>query len=168
MRHPVSGEVRELSEAEFLALFDPALHEQIRRLTTRPGVEAVVCFENLDVGASEFGHRTALFMGPGCTYGLGEIENGCRLGDVPSRFQYPTAFWRLLPAQPTAPPNRDFVFYNAGSILLWTPLTPAAHAWLDEHCPPGSDHLYHGTALVVEPRYHCGLVTLARRDGLVV
>jgi len=96
MKHSVSGEVRELNEAEFLALFDESVRADIRRKGTGDGVEAVVCFENLDMWSSNLGHRTAMIVGPGCTYQLAQIETlpNFRLGDVPSRFQYPVAFWR--------------------------------------------------------------------------
>ena len=50
--------------------------------------------ECLQMDSSQFGKRSALCLGPHCTYGVGEIERGMRLGDVPSRFQYPTALWR--------------------------------------------------------------------------
>ena len=30
MKHPVSGEVKELTEAEFMALYDPSVHDLIR------------------------------------------------------------------------------------------------------------------------------------------
>lgn len=95
MKHPISGEVKELNETDFLALFDQSVHDTIRTNRSKPGVEAVVCFEVLQMDSSSFGKRSALIMGPGCSYLLSEIEKGCRLGDVPSRFQYPTAMWRV-------------------------------------------------------------------------
>lgn len=95
IKHKVSGTVRELTEAEFLALFDPEVHEAIRANARKDGVEAVICMENLDMWSSQLGHRTALIVGPGCTFQLKQIETlpNFRLGDVPSRFQYPTAYW---------------------------------------------------------------------------
>jgi hypothetical protein len=95
IKHPVSGEVRELTEAEFLALFNPETHEAIREGARKDGVEAVVCMENLQMDSSAFGQRSALIVGPSCTYQLSQIETlpNFRLGGVPSRFQYPTACW---------------------------------------------------------------------------
>jgi hypothetical protein len=102
IKHKVSGEVRELTGPEFLALFDTEVHEAIRRNAAKPGVEAVVCMENLDMCSSQFGARTAMIVGPGCTYQLSQIETlpNFRLGDVPSRFQYPTAYWPITKKEP--------------------------------------------------------------------
>ena len=94
MNHPVSGEVKELSKAQFLELFDPSVRGAIERNAAKPGVDAVVCFEVLQMDSSKFGHRQALIVGPGCTYKVSDIEGaGFRLGDVPSRFAYPVALW---------------------------------------------------------------------------
>lgn len=97
IKHSVSGTVRELTEEQFLDLFDPEVHEAIRANARKDGVEAVVLMENLDFCSSQFGHRTALIVGPSCTYQLSQIETlpNFRLGDVPSRFQYPTAYWPI-------------------------------------------------------------------------
>jgi hypothetical protein len=95
MTHPVSGPVRELNETEFLGLFDASVRDRIKANSQKPGVDAVVCFENLQMDSSEFGKRSALIMGPGCSHALTEIETGGRLGDTPSRHQYPTALWRI-------------------------------------------------------------------------
>lgn len=101
IKHPVSGTLKELNEVEFLALFDPEVHETIRERANREGVEAVVCMEVLQMDSSCFGMRSALIVGPGCTLQLAEIEThpNFRLGDVPSRFQYPTAYWLVAPKE---------------------------------------------------------------------
>lgn len=93
--HTVSGEVRQLPEEEFLALFDTSVHEAIKANAAKEGVEAVICFENLDMWSSQFGLRTAMIVGPSCTYQLATLGPDFRLGDVPSRFQYPTAYWLI-------------------------------------------------------------------------
>jgi hypothetical protein len=95
MKHPVSGEVKELTEPQFLELFDPSVHDRLKAVAGRPDVEALVCCECLQLDSSFAGHRTAVALGPGCTYQVEEIEKGFRLGDVPSRFQYPVALWRF-------------------------------------------------------------------------
>ena len=94
MKHPVSGEVKEVSEQEFLALFDESVREKIKSSARTCKAEVVVCCEVLQMDSSQFGKRTVLCLGPHCTYPVSEIEKGLRLGDVPSRFQYPTVLWR--------------------------------------------------------------------------
>lgn len=93
MKHPVSGEVKAVSKEEFFGLFDPIVHERLEESAKLPGTAALVCFENLQMDSMSFGCRTAMAMGPGRSSGLEAIESGARLGDVPSRFQYPTKLW---------------------------------------------------------------------------
>lgn len=95
MRNPVSGEIKELPQKEFLELFDPTVHSKIVANSCKPGVEAVVCLENLQMDSSNFGKRTALIVGPGCTYQLKHLEGEFRLGELPSTFQYPVSVWKL-------------------------------------------------------------------------
>lgn len=92
--HPVSGKLKKLTEAEFIDLFDPSVRDAVLALAARhPDCEAIVCFENLDLSSSNLGARTALVVGPSNTYKLEDIiKPGARLGDVPSRFQYPVSY----------------------------------------------------------------------------
>ena len=94
LRHPISGVLKKLTETEFLDLFDPSVHDAILASANRyKDCEAIVCFENLQMDSSCFGDRAALVVGPSNTYTLAKIlEPGARLGDVPSRFQYPVAY----------------------------------------------------------------------------
>jgi hypothetical protein len=98
MRNKVSGEIKELEKAEFLELFVKELHGQIERIAQRPGVDAVVCFETaaLEVIADRGYGRRAMVVGPECQYQMAHLENA-RLGDVPSRFQYPKYIWIINP-----------------------------------------------------------------------
>ena len=97
MKHPVSGEIKELNKEEFLNLF----HESVRPAiiassVSKPGIEAVVCLEVLAMDSSCFGDRAAMIIGPGCTYNFADLEKSnpwC--DDLPSRSKYPTALWRL-------------------------------------------------------------------------
>jgi len=96
MKHPVSGEIRELSKAEFLALFSPAVHHAIESAAKLPGTEVVVCFECLQLDSSHVGERVATVMGPGRTRPTPALEQaGTKLGDLPSNFKYPVALWRV-------------------------------------------------------------------------
>jgi hypothetical protein len=65
-------------------------------------------------------------------------------------------------------PEPDFSVYNGGSVFLFTPLTAAAQAWLDEHCPAGGEHSYMGRSLAVDHRYAEGLWILAVDAGLTL
>lgn len=85
-------ELKQCSWSEFLELFDPSVHDRLRECARRDGVSHLVCFEVLDLWSSHLGQRTAMTVGPGCTYkDLDAVREG-RLGDVPSRFQYPTVY----------------------------------------------------------------------------
>src|ERR1017187_5514992 len=94
--NPISGTLRELSRNEFFALFDSTVHEALQKATELPGTDALACMEVLQMDSSQCGHRTALAVGPGRTYQLSHLSTaGFRLGDVPSRFAYPVALWRI-------------------------------------------------------------------------
>lgn len=58
-------------------------------------VDGFVVFENVDLGSSELGRRSALPFGSSCaTLKKAEDALGQHLGDVPSRFQYPRYVYR--------------------------------------------------------------------------
>lgn len=91
---------KHVSLADFLEMFDPEVHGKIRGAALGPGITHVVCLENLDIWSSQLGHRTALVVGvrpegaevPSWTLGDVLSKPYFRLGDVPSRFQYPVAY----------------------------------------------------------------------------
>jgi hypothetical protein len=92
--HPVSGLLKRLRETEFFELFDPECHNAILAAAARyPDAEGIVCCEVLDLCSSQCGHRSALVVGPSNSWTLEFVATTpFRLGDVPSRFQYPTAY----------------------------------------------------------------------------
>lgn len=96
--------MKSVKESEFLALFDLTVHNAILASAARhPDCEALVCFENQQMDSSEFGRRSALVVGPSNTYTLQDVQKeGCRLGDVPSRFQYPVCFVDYRATKPKA------------------------------------------------------------------
>ena len=65
--------------------------------------------------------------------------------------------------QPNLP---DFSIYRSGSVSLFRPLSPAAQAWLEAHCPQGSDHQYLGQNLAIEFRFVDEIIEHAIKDGL--
>lgn len=88
----INGEVKKISLPEFLTLFAPAVQDAIVKIYAREDVSGVVCYENLDLSSSQIGTRSALAYGPGCQVKTIEEAAKYRLGDVPSRFQYPVAY----------------------------------------------------------------------------
>lgn len=92
--------VRHVSFEDFLKLFDEEVHGKIRASALQPGITHVVCFENLDMWSSNHGHRSSLVVGvkpagaeiPSWTLERVLSTPHFRLGDVPSRFQYPVAY----------------------------------------------------------------------------
>lgn len=95
MINPVSGRIKRLNEKEFLLLFQKSVHKHIRAIFDRyPTATGVVCFENLDIGSSYAGKRTACVVGPDNTIQETDLTaSHCRLGATPSQFQYPVAIW---------------------------------------------------------------------------
>jgi hypothetical protein len=67
--------------------------EGIDRMLEREDVTGICIFENLDMWSSNLGSSSALCYGPGCTYKTIDDLKGQHLGDVPSRFKYPTKYY---------------------------------------------------------------------------
>jgi hypothetical protein len=95
MRNMIGGEIKLVSKPEFYALFSPDAQDQMERLWAEEGTTGFICYENLQMDSSNFGHRSALAFGTGRSTGRSAdeaLEVTPRLGDVPSRFQYPVAY----------------------------------------------------------------------------
>lgn len=90
--------MKQLTLPELLELFDPEVHQQLKSLASRPGASLVV-YENHNLSSSRLGDRTALLVGPGCTYGS-VTEAPPWLGDLPSERQQPIAFFTPRPPAP--------------------------------------------------------------------
>ena len=90
--HPVTGPIQRCSKEMYLDLFDVEVQPMILTQSTKPGAVALVCFQNHQLDSSQVGKRSSLVIGPSFTFNEGSIVNA-RLGDVPSRFQYPTYIW---------------------------------------------------------------------------
>jgi hypothetical protein len=93
MLNMAGNQIAEMSQAELLALFDTSVRNQIIDAAKRLNAEAVVCMENLQLDSSQCGALTALCCGGNCSLTVQRVLEG-RIGDVPSRFQYPMAIWR--------------------------------------------------------------------------
>jgi len=89
--------LKKLSWADFVALFDSEVHEELansRRMGT-----ALVLFENMDMCSSKLGARTALRVGPGCS--CADLDKAAQiwLNDLPSQRQYPCSYTEDMPEE---------------------------------------------------------------------
>jgi len=89
--------IPELPREEFMAQFVEESHGAIDDAVKKTGATHVINMENLAFDSSEFGMRTALVVGPMCSIKSVQeaLDNHVRLGDVPSRFQYPKNFMEV-------------------------------------------------------------------------
>ncbi len=90
MKNDIGGEIVQVPWDQLIEMVDEGLRTAVCNMAAREGVEGVVCFEVLQMDSSQFGHRTFMCFGPGCTYK--DVPTG-HLGDVPSRFAWPVAYW---------------------------------------------------------------------------
>jgi hypothetical protein len=74
-----------------LSRFDESVHDSLQEMAERDGVTHLVLFENQDLWSSQLGEKTAMAVGPGCTYGTPDEVSGRHLHDLPSMRQYPVA-----------------------------------------------------------------------------
>lgn len=95
MKHPVSGEIKELGQEAFLSMFAPEVRTAIGTLFTKfPDAIAIAAFQNLQLDSSQRGHLTAMVVRPNGTINLDKLQTAeARLGCAPSNFQYPVAIW---------------------------------------------------------------------------
>lgn len=82
-----------LTLSELLSKFDVEVHPALLKLANKEDVLGVVVFENLQMGSSEFGLRTALAVGPNNTYKMVAECEKIWLRDLPSQRQYATAYY---------------------------------------------------------------------------
>lgn len=88
------GELVELPLDQFLALYDPQYHDQIKEMLSRDGVSAMVDFYNPDMWSSQRGHRSAVTVGPGCMFKTVEECRGKWLGQSASDRKYAKHYTR--------------------------------------------------------------------------
>lgn len=98
MINEIHGKVERLEWVAFLALFDESVRDAVTAARLMPGTSALVAFENMAMDSSAFGDRTALRVGPGCSYTL-EAAVKSHLGQTPSVFQYPTSYTDAMPGK---------------------------------------------------------------------
>lgn len=93
MRNDVSGEITVTVWNDVLKMADQTLRDQLTAMATGDGVAGVMVYECIDLSSKRLGHKSFMIFGPGCTYKTIEEAAAGRLGDVPSRFQYPKYVW---------------------------------------------------------------------------
>ncbi len=98
MKNEISGTVEKLDWCTFLALFDESVHGAVTAARLAQGTSALVAFENMALDSSRMGERTAMRVGPGCSYTLEEAVKS-HLGQTPSVFQYPRAYTDEVPGK---------------------------------------------------------------------
>lgn len=99
--NPTSGTVKSLTYEEFMALLRERKYDDEKITWVERMVKAhaateseepygLIFFEVLDMCSSQLGSSTVVLGGPTCSNTVDQLIAG-RLGDVPSRFKYPTA-----------------------------------------------------------------------------
>lgn len=84
--------MKRISFEALLSEFDESVRPVIPARAQKLGATHVVVFENLDFCSSQLGKKTAVMVGPSCTYTSPEMCEGKWLNDLPSQRQYPTAY----------------------------------------------------------------------------
>ena len=87
--------MKEITMKELLELFDPEVHSAIAASIERCAATHVVVAENQQMDSSQLGRRTAMVVGPTCTYRTLEECEGKWLFDLPSQRQYFVAFAKV-------------------------------------------------------------------------
>lgn len=88
--------LKEITREELFAMLEsPEVATQVEAQMKRPGVDALVVFENLHMGSSNLGASTIMIVGAPYTYKSVEECEGRWLFDLPSQRQYATSFCRM-------------------------------------------------------------------------
>lgn len=93
MNNMIGGKIEQVDRETFIKLFDIEIQYKIEDNINRSDVDGIVYFVNMQMDSSNLGMSTGLIYGPGCTYKTAEEICKGRLGDLPSRFQYPTKIY---------------------------------------------------------------------------
>jgi hypothetical protein len=95
-------DVKKLSWQEFIAQYDPSVHDAISANRKKAGVDGVATLQCEVLDSSRCGILTALIYGPGCTYKsvdkMLEIPSGIYTTGLPSSAAFPINFTTDLPA----------------------------------------------------------------------
>lgn len=93
MKNMIGMEVKKLDTLHDLLKLAAGLPaREILTLSDHPKTEGLVVYQCLQLDSSRAGETDVVAVGPQRTYSL-EAAIAGRLGDVPSRFKYPIAYW---------------------------------------------------------------------------
>jgi hypothetical protein len=84
--------MKQVTKEEVMKQMDESVHLAIEASIVKNKATHLVLFENQDFCSSKFGARTAVCVGPECTYKKPEECNNHWLNDLPSQRQYATTF----------------------------------------------------------------------------
>ncbi len=88
-------DIREITWEQLLGMFSENVHAPLADTMKRwPSAAGMIVFENLDMGSSRLGERSAMPFGPDNTIKSVDDVRGKWLNDLPSQRQYPVAVWR--------------------------------------------------------------------------
>lgn len=91
-------DIREITWDQLLSMFSENAHAALVDAMKRwPTAIGMIVFENLDMGSSSLGERSAMPYGPDNTIKTLDDVKGKWLNDLPSQRQYPVAVWRKAP-----------------------------------------------------------------------
>jgi len=93
VRNVIGGIVKLVTRPEMYAKADKGIRPILDQRLARKDVAGLICYENLQMDSSMFGHRAFLIFGDGCENKTVFDAAAKRLGDVPSRFQYPVFYY---------------------------------------------------------------------------
>ncbi len=97
VRNAISGTIKKIPWSTLIVMFDASVRDQIVALSNRPHVEGLMVYQCLQLDSTMAGQCAAVIYGPGCTFKTLDHAAQSRLGQVPSQFQYPVAYWPTRP-----------------------------------------------------------------------
>ena len=89
--------MKKITMEELVGEFDPSVSDALWEKWRREEVDGMVVFENLDMCSSHLGEKTAMIVGPECTYkSVAECEKKW-LNDLPSMRKYAVRYAEKSP-----------------------------------------------------------------------
>jgi hypothetical protein len=93
---------KQVSWQEFLAMFDPKVHEALKANREKPGVDGIAVLECHVMDSSRLGDKTGLIYGPDCTFKsidvMKEQKAGIYITGLPSSASFPIAYTTDMPS----------------------------------------------------------------------
>ncbi len=93
MKNAIGGDIVKVGYYELLRLASPEIEHLIMAGCTRKGADGYAVFRVEQMDSSAYGKISFMLFGPGCTYKTIDEVAGRHLGQTPSQFAYPFAYW---------------------------------------------------------------------------